>query len=145
MIKKHFCLISACLKYSMTCIPPRDLVLVVLCLVALYVTFVLGAMAVCGTVPVYLELACDVTHPLAEGLTTGVICSINSTVNSFFLVLLMIPEIGGFNGGLLVSIMYGIKFGSSNSTDLFNNGKEERARGRTRERKRKREGGRGPK
>ena len=47
-----------------------------------------------ATVPLFFETACEVTYPVAEGVTTLVLTLLNNIFGLIFLFIQMIPHIG---------------------------------------------------
>ena len=47
-----------------------------------------------STSPLYFEMACEVTYPVAEGVTNLVLTLLNNIGGLVFLIVLMIPNIG---------------------------------------------------
>ena len=47
-----------------------------------------------ATIPLFFEMACEVTYPVAEGVTTLVLTLANNIFGLLFLFIQMIPKIG---------------------------------------------------
>ncbi|XP_060067646.1 solute carrier family 49 member 4 homolog [Ylistrum balloti] len=79
-------------------------------LAQIYVSIITGTLLVNATVPLWFEMACEITYPIAEGITTVVMLMWLNTVGLVFLGLQMIPNIGTAwqNWSILGSIAVGI-------------------------------------
>ena len=62
--------------------------------VQLYISIILFCMLLGSTSPLYFEMACEVTYPVAEGVTNLVLTLLNNMGGLVFLIVLMIPNIG---------------------------------------------------
>lgn len=62
--------------------------------VQLYISIILFCMLLGSTSPLYFEMACEVTYPVAEGVTNLVLTLLNNIGGLVFLIVLMIPNIG---------------------------------------------------
>jgi len=60
----------------------------------LYITNILAGICAWGCVPLFFELCCELSYPVAEGLTNGVLTLLNNIVGLVFLLVLMIPNVG---------------------------------------------------
>jgi len=61
------------------------------------VSIILGTLLLNATPPLYFETACEVTYPVAEGVTTLVLTLMNNVGGLIFLLVQMIPNIGKFS------------------------------------------------
>jgi len=68
-----------------------------LVLVTLTVAIVIGASMLTATTPVYFEMACENTYPVAEGITNFVLTLVNNIISVVFLAVQMIPGVGTLN------------------------------------------------
>ncbi|XP_041371393.1 solute carrier family 49 member 4 homolog isoform X2 [Gigantopelta aegis] len=59
----------------------------------LYVTVIIGMTAVNAAVPLIFEMSCELTYPIGEGTTNGVLTTVNNLGGLIFLGVLMIPDI----------------------------------------------------
>jgi FLVCR family MFS transporter len=62
--------------------------------VSLYVAIILGTLLLGGAAPLYYEMACEATYPIAEGVTTFVLTLMNNFGGLAFLGIQAIPAIG---------------------------------------------------
>ena len=62
--------------------------------VILYISFIMGNVIMSSTVPLFFETACEVTYPVAEGVTNLVLTLANNIAGLVFLLIQMIPNIG---------------------------------------------------
>ncbi len=60
----------------------------------LYAASILGGLFLNGTVALFYELGVETTFPIAEGLTTGVMTTMNNLGCVVFLILPEIPGLG---------------------------------------------------
>lgn len=60
----------------------------------LYSLLILGAIFLSSVSPLFFELCCESTYPVAEGLTNSVLTWLNNLLGLIFLLVLMIPQIG---------------------------------------------------
>lgn len=60
----------------------------------LYASIIIFCMLLGSTSPLYYEMACEVTYPVAEGVTNLVLTLLNNMGGLVFLFVLMIPNIG---------------------------------------------------
>ena len=44
--------------------------------------------------PLFFEIACELSYPVAEGLTNGVLTLLNNISGLIFLFMMMVPNIG---------------------------------------------------
>ena len=58
----------------------------------LYVSSAIGGFVLNGTIGLFYELAVETTYPVAEGITTGLLTTMN---NAGCLVFLLVPSIPG--------------------------------------------------
>ena len=72
---------SSCLNKGCFIFPP----------VWLYVTMIMGSVAIGSACPLYYELACELSYPVAEGLTNGVMTWLNNVAALIFYFILMAP------------------------------------------------------
>ena len=59
--------------------------------VVLYVTTVVSGMCVSGAIPLFYEVVCESTYPIAEGVTNGLLTWLNNLAGLIFLFVVMIP------------------------------------------------------
>jgi FLVCR family MFS transporter len=85
------CLLSAAafMWFSLACSGYLDRSTIVL-----YVASGLGGLFLNGTVALFYELAVETTYPIAEGITTGVLTTMNNVGCAIFLILPEIPGLG---------------------------------------------------
>ena len=57
----------------------------------LYVTAIVGGAAINGTIPLFYELVCESTYPIAEGITNGLLTWLNNVASLIFYVILIAP------------------------------------------------------
>lgn len=62
--------------------------------VSLHISTVVGAATLTATTPVYFEMACETTYPVAEGITNFVLTLVNNIVSVIFLAIQTTPDIG---------------------------------------------------
>lgn len=76
----------------------------------IYISIIVGTLLVNASVPLWIEMACEITYPIAEGITTIVMLMWLNTVGLVFLGIQMIPNIGTAweNWSILGSIGVGI-------------------------------------
>ena len=78
-------------------------------LVLVYITCILTGFLATGTIPLYFEASVEVSYPVSEGVTTGVVTLLN---NIGCLIYLYVPLINSstaiLNFGFLVGILAGI-------------------------------------
>ncbi|XP_052071525.1 solute carrier family 49 member 4-like [Mytilus californianus] len=60
----------------------------------LYFTCIGGSTLVGGAMPLFFELSCETTYPIAEGVTTGFMTLALNITGTIFLLLSLIPNIG---------------------------------------------------
>ncbi|XP_046358742.2 solute carrier family 49 member 4 homolog isoform X1 [Haliotis rufescens] len=63
-------------------------------MVSLYISYILIGVFINGSVPLFYELGCEASYPIAEGVTTGMLTLVNSLTGTVFLSILQIPDIG---------------------------------------------------
>ncbi|XP_061164418.1 solute carrier family 49 member 4 homolog [Saccostrea echinata] len=61
---------------------------------SLYAAIILATLLLNASVPLYYEMACEVTYPVAEGITNFVLTLVNNIGGLVFLLVGMIPHIG---------------------------------------------------
>ena len=61
---------------------------------SLYAAIVLATLLLNASVPLYYEMACEVTYPVAEGITNFVLTLVNNIGGLLFLLISMIPHLG---------------------------------------------------
>lgn len=59
-----------------------------------YFFCIAGGTLVNGAFPLFFELSCETTYPVAEGITTGFLTLALNITGSLFLLLSLIPNIG---------------------------------------------------
>ncbi|XP_060078842.1 solute carrier family 49 member 4 homolog [Ylistrum balloti] len=62
--------------------------------VSIHISCVVGAASLTATTPVYFEMACETTYPVAEGITNFVLTLVNNVVSVAFLAVQTIPSVG---------------------------------------------------
>ena len=62
----------------------------------MYITQTLGSVCLSAGVPLLFELSCEVTYPVAEGITAGIVTWLSNLAGLIFLFIMMIPNIGKF-------------------------------------------------
>ncbi|XP_067686586.1 solute carrier family 49 member 4 homolog [Haliotis asinina] len=77
---------------------------------SLYISFILIGVFIPGSVPLFYELGCEASYPIAEGVTTGVLTLFNNLTGTIFLSILPIPGIGvtWMNWCLLGTVVFSI-------------------------------------
>ena len=60
----------------------------------LYITDIVGNMAIFGATPLFFELSCEAAYPVAEGVTNTLMTWLNNLIGLIFLSILMIPATG---------------------------------------------------
>ncbi|XP_071103141.1 solute carrier family 49 member 4 homolog [Haliotis cracherodii] len=63
-------------------------------IVSLYLSCIMMGVFINGSVPLFYELGCEASYPVAEGVTAGVLTIANNLTGVFFLSVLQIPRIG---------------------------------------------------
>ncbi|XP_052721868.1 solute carrier family 49 member 4 homolog isoform X1 [Crassostrea angulata] len=61
---------------------------------SLYAAIILATLLLNASVPLYFEMACEATYPVAEGITNFVLTLVNNIGGLVFLLINMIPNIG---------------------------------------------------
>lgn len=61
---------------------------------ALYASCIMIGMFVNGGIPLFYEIACEASYPIAEGVTGGLLTLVNNIVGICFLFVMLIPNIG---------------------------------------------------
>ena len=56
-----------------------------------YISVILIGMTVDGTAPLFYELVCETTYPIAEGVTNSLLTLLNNVAAGIFFFVLMIP------------------------------------------------------
>lgn len=64
---------------------------------SLYAAIILATLLLNASVPLYFEMACEATYPVAEGITNFVLTLVNNIGGLVFLLVNMIPNIGIHN------------------------------------------------
>jgi len=59
-----------------------------------YAGYIITSIGVESCSPLFYELACESTYPIAEGVTNGLLTWLNNVVGLTFLLVLMWPDIG---------------------------------------------------
>ena len=69
----------------------------------LWGTMMVGSMCIYGAIPLFFEVVCESTYPIAEGITNGLLTWLNNVVGLVFLFVAMIPQLGelGNSWGIL--------------------------------------------
>ncbi|CAC5412617.1 DIRC2 [Mytilus coruscus] len=80
--------------------------------VQIYISCIIGCIFLNGGIPLFYELSCEVSYPIAEGITGAFLTLLNNTFGVIFLLALQIPNIGTswMNWTLLGSIAVGLLF-----------------------------------
>ncbi|XP_046573353.1 solute carrier family 49 member 4 homolog [Haliotis rubra] len=63
-------------------------------LVSLYLSTILMGVFINASIPLFYELGCEASYPIAEGVTVGVLTIANNLTGVIFLSVLQIPKIG---------------------------------------------------
>ncbi|XP_046338936.2 solute carrier family 49 member 4 homolog [Haliotis rufescens] len=63
-------------------------------MVSLYISCILMGVFISGGTPLFYELGCEASYPIAEGVTVGVLTLANNLTGVIFLSVLQIPKIG---------------------------------------------------
>lgn len=63
-------------------------------LLSMYTACVLIGIFINGGIPLFFEIACEASYPVAEGVTGGLLTLLNNIVGICFLCVLLIPNIG---------------------------------------------------
>ncbi|XP_071103140.1 solute carrier family 49 member 4 homolog [Haliotis cracherodii] len=63
-------------------------------MVSLYLSCILMGVFIIGSLPLFYELGCEASYPIAEGVTVGVLTIANNLTGVIFLSVLQIPRIG---------------------------------------------------
>ncbi|XP_067686951.1 solute carrier family 49 member 4 homolog [Haliotis asinina] len=63
-------------------------------LVSMYLSSILMGVFINASVPLFFELGCEASYPIAEGVTVGVLTLANNLTGVIFLSVLQIPQIG---------------------------------------------------
>ncbi|VDI56415.1 MFS transporter, FLVCR family, disrupted in renal carcinoma protein 2 [Mytilus galloprovincialis] len=81
-------------------------------LVQIYISCIIGCIFLNGGIPLFYELSCEVSYPIAEGITGAFLTLLNNSFGVMFLLALQIPNIGTswMNWTLLGSIAVGLLF-----------------------------------
>ncbi|XP_033744145.1 solute carrier family 49 member 4-like [Pecten maximus] len=61
---------------------------------SLYVSIILGTLLLNASPPLYYEMACEITYPVAEGITNLWLTMMNNVGGLIFLLVQMVPNIG---------------------------------------------------
>jgi len=61
---------------------------------SLYTSCILIGVFINGAVPLFYEITCETSYPVAEGVTCGVLTLVNNLVGVMFLFIMLIPNIG---------------------------------------------------
>ncbi|KAK3099920.1 hypothetical protein FSP39_011798 [Pinctada imbricata] len=62
--------------------------------VSLYIAIIVATLLLNSAVPLYFEMACEVTYPVSEGITNFVLTLVKNAGGILFLGLLMVPSLG---------------------------------------------------
>ena len=60
----------------------------------LYISSIAGGIFLNGTIPLFYELSCETSYPIAEGITGAFSTILDSMFGVLFLFILQIPHIG---------------------------------------------------
>lgn len=63
-------------------------------LISLYTACILIGILINGGIPLFYEIACEASYPVAEGVTGGFLTLINNIIGICFLFVMLIPNIG---------------------------------------------------
>lgn len=63
-------------------------------LAQLYISSIAGGIFLNGTIPLFYELSCETSYPIAEGITGAFSTMLDSIFGVLFLFVLQIPNIG---------------------------------------------------
>ncbi|XP_045209899.2 solute carrier family 49 member 4 homolog isoform X2 [Mercenaria mercenaria] len=63
-------------------------------LISMYTACILIGIFINGGIPLFFEIACEASYPVAEGVTGGLLTLLNNIVGICFLCVLLIPNIG---------------------------------------------------
>ncbi|XP_046573352.1 solute carrier family 49 member 4 homolog [Haliotis rubra] len=76
----------------------------------LYISSILVGVFINGSIPLFYELGCEASYPIAEGVTAGMLTSMYNLAGIIFLSVLMIPHIGvqWMNWCLLGTVIFAI-------------------------------------
>ncbi|CAG2209210.1 DIRC2 [Mytilus edulis] len=80
--------------------------------IQIYISCIIGCIFLNGGIPLFYELSCEVSYPIAEGITGAFLTLLNNSFGVMFLLALQIPNIGTswMNWTLLGSIAVGLLF-----------------------------------
>jgi hypothetical protein len=62
--------------------------------VQLYMSCIIGCIFLNGGIPLFYELSCEASYPIAEGITGAFLTLLNNIFGVVFLLALQIPNIG---------------------------------------------------
>ena len=62
--------------------------------VSLYASCILIGLFINGAIPLFYEISCEASYPVAEGVTGGFLTLINNLVGIMFLFIMLIKSIG---------------------------------------------------
>lgn len=98
---------GSCIWFTLICIKVLSF-----STVQLYISCIIGCVFLNGGVPLFYELTCEASYPIAEGITGAFLTLLNNLFGVFFLLALQIPNIGTswMNWTLIGSIAAGLLF-----------------------------------
>ena len=65
--------------------------------VLLWLTAITGSLLISAALPLFYELVCELTYPIAEGVTNGLLTCLNNVSGLVFFSFIMIKPLGEFN------------------------------------------------
>jgi len=77
-----------------------------------YAGYIITSIGVESCSPLFYELACESTYPIAEGVTNGLLTWLNNVVGLTFLFVLMRPNIGQYSTALCSISLSELRYGS---------------------------------
>ena len=70
----------------------------------IYVAAILGGMCVGSSGPLFLEITCEISYPISEGISAGFLAFILNLSAAVYLLITLIPSLGEFNYLLIYSL-----------------------------------------
>lgn len=92
----------------------------VIVVVSLYTSIILGTLLLTSTPPLYYEMACEITYPVAEGITNLWLTMMNNLGGFLFLLVQMIPNVGELLQFLMSNVSYSMQNSQSSCMWLLN-------------------------
>jgi len=71
----------------------------------IFSTYIAANVFMGASVPLFFELACEVTYPVAEGVTNLVLTLVNNIAGLIFLLIPLIPNIGMLDYIILMYVL----------------------------------------